>query len=118
MCRTGLEVRGCWEISRATVACGSSPALTVHVKTDGSVSGGFLHTRVEELLHDFALSCREALVQVPHAVGQSLFQGRVIEFFQKWSQVLLSAVQEPAKISFCNNRTHPAYVKTELLEQR
>lgn len=54
-------------------------------------------TRVEELLHNFAFVCRQALVQVAHAVGQSLFQSGVIYFLQEWSKVFLSAMQEPVK---------------------
>lgn len=53
------------------------------------------HTRVEELLHYFALGRRQALVQVAHAVGQSLSQSRVINFLQERCQVFLSAMQEP-----------------------
>lgn len=54
-------------------------------------------TRVEELLHYFTFSCRQTLVQVADAVGQSLFESWVIYFVQEWSKVFLSAMQEPTE---------------------
>lgn len=63
---------------------------------------GVSHTGVEELLHYFAFNCRQALVQVAHAVGQSLFQSRVIYFIQEWSEVFLSAMQEPTERQIFN----------------
>lgn len=56
---------------------------------------GMSHTRVKELLHDLAFSCRQALMQVANAVGQSLFQSGILYFVQKWSKVFLSAMQKP-----------------------
>lgn len=34
-------------------------------------------------------------MQVADAIGQSLFQSRIIDFLQEWSEVFLSAMQEP-----------------------
>lgn len=50
-----------------------TPTETLKLKVQSSRIVSF--TRVKELLYDFAFSCRQALVQVAHTVGQSLFQG-------------------------------------------
>lgn len=36
-------------------------------------------------------------MQVAHAIGQSLLQGGIFDFVQEWSEVFLSAVQEPTE---------------------
>lgn len=36
-------------------------------------------------------------MQVANAIGQSLFQSGIIYFLQEWSEVFLSAMQEPTE---------------------